>query len=161
MSQLHSLDQTTATASASSGQDTDGVDAVIDYFSGKKPPPLPRVHAFEFRALLHAQRRRLLDEMHEIMTPAETKNGSDGLPSTIGDAASHATDVIETAMMTIIRNNQQLQEIEVALARLSDGTYGICIYCGEGIDRARLKFQPATRYCLSCQRLLISPATPA
>jgi DnaK suppressor protein len=137
------------------------VGAVIDYFSGKKPPPLPRVHAFEFRALLHAQRRRLLEEMHEIMTPADAKNGTDGSPSPIADGVFHAPDVIDTAMMTIIRNNQQLQEIEVALARLSDGTYGVCIYCGGGIDRARLKFQPATRYCLPCQRLLISPVTSA
>lgn len=161
MSQLHSLEQATATASGNGGPDTDGVGAVIDYFSGKKPPPLPRVHAFEFRALLHAQRRRLLDEMHKIMAPTEAKNGTDDLPPPIAGGVSHATDVIDIAMMTIIRNNQQLQEIEVALARLSDGTYGICIYCGGAIDRARLKFQPATRHCLPCQRLLISPSTPA
>lgn len=140
---------------------TDGVGAVIDHFSGKKRPPLPRVHAFEFRALLHAQRRRLLDEMHEIMTPADTKQVIAGPPPVADDALPHATDVIDDAMMTLISNSQELQEIEVALARISDGSYGVCIYCGSGIDRARLKYQPTTRYCLPCQLLLISPVKPA
>ena len=36
-----------------------------------------------------------------------------------------------------------------------------CIYCGSGIDRARLKYQPTTRYCLPCQLLLITPVKPA
>ncbi len=160
MSQLHSFDQTTATTSGNSGPDTESAGTVIDQFSGKKPPPLPRVHAFEFRALLHAQRRRLLDEMHEIMTPADAKNGIDGPPPSIADGAPETPDIIDIAMMTVIRNSQKLQEIEVALARLSDGTYGICIYCGQGIDRARLKFQPTARYCLPCQLLLIFPAKP-
>lgn len=160
MSQLHSFDQEPAIASGG-GPGTDGVGAVINHFSGKKPPPLPRVHAFEFRALLHAQRRRLLDEVHEIMTPAGTKQVmAEPLPVADG-AHPHATDVIDAAMMTIIRNSQELQEIEVALARISDGSYGVCIYCGSGIDRARLKYQPTTRYCLPCQLLLISPVKPA
>jgi DnaK suppressor protein len=160
MSQLNTFDQAPANASGNGDSGTDAVGAVIDRFSGKRAPPLPRVHGFEFRALLQAQRRRLLDEMHEIMTPADAKNGIDGPLPPIADGVAHATDVIDAAMTTIIRNNQQLQEIEVALARLSDGTYGICIYCGGGVDRARLKFQPTARYCMPCQILLISPVTP-
>jgi DnaK suppressor protein len=164
MSQLHSFDQTPATASGDSGPDTDGVGAVVDYFSGKKPPPLPRVHAFEFRVLLQAQRRRLLDEMHEIMTPAGAKNTIDGSPLPIAVGAPQTPDAIvaaDAAIMTVIRNSQQLQEVEVALERISDGSYGVCIFCGEGIDRARLKFQPTTRYCLPCQIQLIPPVRPA
>lgn len=161
MSQSQSFDQATAAASGNSGPDTEGVGAVIDHFSGKKAPPSPRIHGFEFRALLLAQRRRLMDEMYRIMIPAEGKNGIDALPQlTTDDALEHATGAIDAAMMTVIGNSQKLQEIEVALARLSDGTYGVCIYCGQGIDRARLKFQPTARYCLPCQLLLIAPVTP-
>jgi DnaK suppressor protein len=159
MSQPHGFDQIPANAPGNSGPDIEAVGAVIDHFSGKKAAPLPRLHGFEFRALLHAQRRRLLDEMYEIMNPADAKKAIEGPSPPIADDVSDATDVIDAAMMTIIRNNQQLQEIEVALARLSDGTYGICIYCGEGVDRARLKFQPTARYCLPCQLQLISPVT--
>lgn len=162
MSQLQGFDQVSTGASGNSDPDTEGVGAVIDHFSGKRAPPLPRIHGYEFRALLLAQRRRLLDEMYEIMIPEEGKSGIDALsPLTADDALGQAPDAIDAAMMTVIENSQQLQEIEVALARLSDGTYGICIYCGQGIDRARLKFQPTARYCMPCQLLLIAPVTRA
>jgi len=160
MSQLQSFDQTNAEAAGNGDTSTEGVGAVIDHFSGKKAPPQPRIHGYEFRALLLAQRRRLLDEMYEIMIPDEGKNGIDAIPPLSTDnVLENSTDAIDVAMMTVIRNSQKLQEIEVSLARLSDGTYGICIYCGQGIDRARLKFQPTAHYCLPCQLLLIAPVT--
>ncbi len=162
MSQLQSFDPERTAVSGGSDPETEGVGAAIDYFSGKKAPPLPRIHGYEFRALLLAQRKRLLDEMYRIMIPEEDKSGINiPQPLMTGDALEQSTDAIDAAMMTVIRNSQKLQEIEVALARLSDGTYGICIYCGQGIDRARLKFQPTARYCLPCQLLLIAPAKPA
>jgi len=162
MSQLQSFDPERAAVSGSGDPETEGVGAVIDHFSGKKAPPLPRIHGYEFRSLLLAERRRLLDEMYRIMIPEEGKSDID-VPQLhlTGDGLEQATDAIDAAMMTVIRNSQKLQEIEVALARLSDGTYGICIYCGQGIDRARLKFQPTARYCLPCQLLLIAPVKPA
>lgn len=160
MSQLQSFDEATAGASGNGDADTEGVGAVIDHFSGKKAPSLPRIHGYEFRALLLAQRRRLLYEMYQIMIPEVGKSGIDALPPlTTDDVHEQATDAIDAAMVTVIQNSQKLQEIEVALARLSDGTYGICIYCGQGIDRARLKFQPTSRYCLPCQLLLIAPGS--
>lgn len=151
MSQLHSSTRTPDAEPEVAG-------AVIDHRSGRKAPAAAKVHSFEFRALLQAQRRRLLDEMNEIMTPAAAKAGIN--TPVAEDAVPHATDAMDSSMMTIIRNSQKLQEIEVALARISDGNYGVCIYCGGGIDRARLKFQPTTRYCLPCQILLISPVKP-
>lgn len=156
MSQLHSSAQ--APDAASRAADPDIADAVIDHRPDRKAPAVAKVHSFEFRALLQAQRRRLLDEMHEIMTPAAAKTGINA--PVAENALPHAMDAMDSAMMTVIRNSQKLQEIEVALARISDGSYGVCIYCGGGIDRARLKFQPTTRYCLPCQILLISPVKP-
>jgi len=46
---------------------------------------------------------------------------------------------------------QELRDIEVALARIGDGSYGICIECGGEIGRARLKADPAAMRCLPCQ----------
>jgi hypothetical protein len=53
--------------------------------------------------------------------------------------------------------SQQLQDIEGALARIADDSYGICIGCGGEIGRARLKADPATKRCLPCER----PVLPA
>jgi DnaK suppressor protein len=43
-----------------------------------------------------------------------------------------------------------LAEVEHALAKLDDGTYGACERCGEPIAPARLEAMPAARYCINC-----------
>ncbi len=42
----------------------------------------------------------------------------------------------------------ELDEVERALAKLDDGTYGKCEVCGEPIAEARLEAMPATRFCI-------------
>jgi RNA polymerase-binding transcription factor DksA len=46
-------------------------------------------------------------------------------------------DVLET----------ELRDVEHALQRLEDGTYGSCEVCGEPISEVRLAASPATRFC--------------
>lgn len=42
---------------------------------------------------------------------------------------------------------RELGDVDVALRRLDDGTYGTCEVCGETISEARLEASPATRLC--------------
>jgi DnaK suppressor protein len=44
--------------------------------------------------------------------------------------------------------NEQLADIERALAKMDEGTYGLCEQCGEPIAEARLEAMPATRFCI-------------
>ncbi len=44
----------------------------------------------------------------------------------------------------------ELLEIDAALARIADGTYGICEACGGAIGRDRLRALPAVRRCVGC-----------
>lgn len=43
-----------------------------------------------------------------------------------------------------------LAEVEAAIERLSEGTYGNCERCGQPIAPARLEAMPAARLCISC-----------
>jgi DnaK suppressor protein len=43
----------------------------------------------------------------------------------------------------------ELDEVERALAKLDDGTYGACEICGRQISEARLEAMPATRFCIT------------
>ncbi|HET6794505.1 MAG TPA: TraR/DksA C4-type zinc finger protein [Acidimicrobiales bacterium] len=45
---------------------------------------------------------------------------------------------------------ETLQEVEHALAKLDEGTYGTCESCGKPIAPARLEAKPAARYCIDC-----------
>ncbi len=43
-----------------------------------------------------------------------------------------------------------LEDVEAALARLADGTYGLCESCGQPISSARLEAMPAAKRCIAC-----------
>jgi RNA polymerase-binding transcription factor DksA len=45
--------------------------------------------------------------------------------------------------------SENLAEVERALGKLDDGTYGICERCGQEIGEARLEAMPATRFCIN------------
>ena len=47
---------------------------------------------------------------------------------------------------------EDLAEIDAALARLADGSYGICQACGARISAGRLAARPAARTCVGCVR---------
>jgi DnaK suppressor protein len=47
---------------------------------------------------------------------------------------------------------EDLAEIEAALARLADGSYGVCQVCGARISAERLAARPAARTCVGCVR---------
>jgi DnaK suppressor protein len=67
--------------------------------------------------------------------------------------ADDGTDAFEQAVGVALQREVEttLGEVERALAKLDDGTYGICEVCGARVDRARLRALPHAKYCLNCQ----------
>ena len=51
------------------------------------------------------------------------------------------------------RAEQQLKDVDKALKRINDGTYGQCEYCGQEIHSERLESIPATSLCIKCRGL--------
>ncbi|MCW1359994.1 RNA polymerase-binding protein DksA [Campylobacter sp. US33a] len=45
----------------------------------------------------------------------------------------------------------ELSEIDIALAKIKDGEYGICESCNDDIHIERLKIKPHARYCINCR----------
>jgi DnaK suppressor protein len=62
----------------------------------------------------------------------------------VSDAAT-ATDDIDTSVLDDIE--AELGDVEAALARLDDGSYGTCDVCGAEIGEARLVERPTDRHC--------------
>ncbi len=104
----------------------------------------------EFCALLQAQRQQVLDEVREkIAASGEGLGFANQSKITEDDALADAAAEMDVSM--VIRESQELQVIEAALARIADGSYGICIDCGGEIAGARLKAYPTAKRCLPCQ----------
>ena len=53
----------------------------------------------------------------------------------------------------LARARQQIAEIDAAIGRLDEGTYGICVRCGEPVGQDRLAARPAAATCIRCARL--------
>ena len=111
---------------------------------------VPENQFSDFSALLQAQRKQLLGEMREkIAASGESLGFVNQSKITDDDGLADAAAEMEVAM--VIRESQELQEIEAALARIGDGSYGSCSDCGDDIGPARLKANPSGRRCLTCQ----------
>jgi DnaK suppressor protein len=98
------------------------------------------------RAALLEERARLLEELGEpIEGPGQM---------TYGSQAAAATHVFEQQRDLALRDHArtQLHEVEAALARLDDGTYGTCRSCGKPIALERLQAIPWVSVCIECAR---------
>lgn len=67
--------------------------------------------------------------------------------------ADVGTEVFEQARdVSLARQlKRSLEDVEHALSKFEDGTYGICEACGCIIELARLEALPSARLCMQCQ----------
>ena len=104
----------------------------------------------EFQALLQSQRGLLLAELREKITASGEGLGfANQSKFTDDDAVADTAASMDVAL--VIRESEELQLIDAALARIADGSYGSCADCGDDIARARLKAYPMAERCLACQ----------
>ena len=71
-----------------------------------------------------------------------------------GDAADIASDRAEEELDLLLEHaeRERLAEVEAALRRLADGTFGVCEQCSQPISAARLNARPWARTCLDSAR---------
>jgi DnaK suppressor protein len=100
------------------------------------------------RAALLAERDRLRAEIAQgIVAPG---------PMTYGSQAAAASQVFEQQRDLALRdrNEHHLADVEAALVRLDDGTFGVCVRCGRPIAPERLDALPWAANCIDCQRIV-------
>ncbi|MGH2628546.1 MAG: TraR/DksA family transcriptional regulator [Anaerolineales bacterium] len=118
--------------------------------------PLGRRDQKEFRRLLEEERDRLTEELEalEEHTPeVERQAGVDLGGSYDEDFADVAGDTFEREKGFAIGASVRglLTQVEEALARIDEGTYGTCENCGRAIHPARLKAIPYAKLCIECK----------
>ena len=67
---------------------------------------------------------------------------------------AQSDSIAEVDTAEILRDAQELREVEAALKRLESGQYGLCERCEKDIPVERLAVQPAAAYCVRCQEVI-------
>lgn len=102
---------------------------------------------------LNTIKKELLDrrkELEEKLAQMSKEKVSDDQVQDPGDQALSST-------MELLKSSfedaeiEEIKRIERALQKIEDGSYGICVDCGEEISEKRLKSNPNAARCLSCQ----------
>lgn len=100
-------------------------------------------------------KQRLLDKERELQSDiARLEDEARGAGATeVGDPTDAATisEATSEALQEDALASQTLVEVQDALRRIEDGTYGKCVQCGREIEPARLEAIPWARYCLKDQ----------
>jgi RNA polymerase-binding protein DksA len=115
-------------------------------------PPLSAAELESLEAKLRARQRELRGEVASQMKTQDDPRLV-GLRNRMEDTDDWAVADAMAAMdiATVSRDLGVLAEVETALARLAEGTYGECIDCGIDIPYARLVAYPAAKRCVTCQ----------
>ncbi|MGD1996715.1 MAG: TraR/DksA C4-type zinc finger protein [Anaerolineae bacterium] len=101
----------------------------------------------ELKHRLKEERTRLLEQTHRL---GENEYRGTGYGNHMAD---DGTETFEQSKGVSLKRNEEvlLEQVEQALGKFEQGTYGICESCGVPIDRARLKAVPYAVYCLACK----------
>ncbi len=111
----------------------------------------------EFRELLMAKRHELVGDMNHLQNEA-LRQGSSGESSGISSMPIHMADLgsdtwEQELTLGLIENERGLlREIDDALGRIEDKTYGICLATNRPINKPRLRAKPWAKYCIEYER---------
>ena len=118
-----------------------------------------------FKQLLLEKRREILKNVNEIEDEALKKSRLDAsgdLSSMPIHMADLGTDNYEQEFAIGLMDSERklIREIDEALVRIENKTYGICEGTGKPIPKARLKAQPWAKYCVEYARMLEQGLVP-
>lgn len=127
-----------------------------------KKTPLTKKQVETFRSILLEKRKMLLgdlDEMSEDVANHQKDGNLSNMPTHMADIG---TDNFEHELNLGLMESEQrlLREINEALRRIEDGTYGICLGTGKTIPIARLRAKPWAKYTVEYARMLEQGRSP-
>ncbi len=111
------------------------------------------------RPRLSQERDRLVGLRDDFVAQGLTSESEEDSLSELSSVDQHQADVgtetfhREADLSILERVEAELAEVEHALRRLDEGTYGLCEACGKPISDDRLEAQPAARFCLEDQAI--------
>ena len=101
---------------------------------------------------LQEEREKLVRQLAELgATETGELTGDVDYGDGFADAAAATAERSE--VLGIVENLTKLvADVDQALGKVADGTYGLCKSCGKEIGAARMEFRPTSRYCVDCKQ---------
>ena len=105
------------------------------------------------KKLVSELKEKLLRERAEILGIKRQKGDESSLQ---GDLVDQSTGLSEQEMLLELaeHDRERLLEVDDALRRIENHTYGICLESGEEIPYERLRAVPTAKYTVRCQEIL-------
>ena len=109
---------------------------------------------------LEETQKRLIDELEQLKADRCSVVDRQG-SSPWAKEDEHAIEISELERRSALEKGlrDQLAEIEHALRKKDQGTYGLCDSCGQPIDMDRLEALPQANLCLSCKARQVKNAS--
>jgi RNA polymerase-binding protein DksA len=109
-----------------------------------------------FRRRLEEERKRVVDAIENLHTenPGSLADETDEPSYQDNHLGDIATATFDREMASTLEDNSThvLAEIDAALKRIDEGTFGVCTRCGQPIDADRLEALPWATLCIEDKR---------
>lgn len=115
--------------------------------TGLAPPEM-----FRFRDRLRARDLELRQTIHNALVNTEDKTYAEVAGRVLDVAEQSVADMFADDKIIMIQKEVAEQsDVAAALARITNGTYGVCVDCTDDIGVARLEAYPTAKRCIRCQ----------
>ena len=108
-----------------------------------------------FRKKLIAARAEIAEKSSSVKDTIGL-NAADDIEPDGGDGSTQSMRL--DALSHMEKSSRTINDIDEALSRIAGRTYGVCMTCGNLIDKNRLVHSPFVKTCMACQRALESEA---
>ena len=105
-----------------------------------------------FRGILTKQLRQHTEQVRDNQQAALDMIADDGVKDSVDMSLQDVNQELQLRLGE--RESQAVADIDQALLRIEEGSYGICQSCGKPIDERRLEAVPTARYDAACQSKL-------
>jgi len=111
----------------------------------------------QYKKMLLSLRERLVGKV-DFMQGETLKKSRQDASGDLSNVPIHMADVgtdnyERDIMIELIQNGEEgVRNIDTALEKIEEGTFGVCELCAKKINKERLKAVPYAKLCIDCQR---------
>lgn len=105
----------------------------------------------EIKSHLIDEKKKVKQQMQNLSAQDPFKDTGRAIENAASDAEAREEDKHDRYQAMVSELSKKIEDIDGALKRIEDGTYGLCTSCQELIDTDRLALIPTATLCMLCE----------